>query len=199
MYDKYTNALAATVVKMFSEEKLDPSAEEIAEAHFPDHILPPPQGGEITDGIRKRLVKIHHIVEREYEIPCCLVTETYYTVFRSKPVDEITIREAYRCIPGGYHNSRYGLRRQAGDNDVIWRAAVERNLISAAGKEKRSVDRVLAAVATEDLSNENALALIRQLRERSEPEKPEIIQRLFKELEDEEDGVPRELEEGDED
>jgi hypothetical protein len=178
MADKYTNELAATVVRMFNDGLQDPSADEIAEEHFPDKAL----GGEIADGIRKRFLKIRDIVEEQYEIPCALVTETYYTVYRHRPLETMTVRDAYRCIPGGYHNPRYGIRKQQGDDDLIWRATVERNLISAAGKEKKSVDRVLAAVASEDISSENARELIDQLRDRATPDKPEIIAKLYEVL-----------------
>ena len=180
MADKYTTEIATTVVRLFNEGLQDPSADEIAEAHFPDKAL----GGEIADGIRKRFLKIRDIVEEQYEIPCALVTETYYTVYRHRPSETMTIRDAYRCIPGGYHNPRFGIRKQQGDDDLIWRATVERNLISAAGKEKKSVDRVLTAVASGDVSSENARELIDQLRSRAEPEKPEIIAKLYEALGD---------------
>lgn len=192
MADKYTTALAATVNRLFDEGVTDPSADEIAEAHFPDQ----PLGREIAFGIRQRLIKIRNIVEDVYSTPCALVTETYYALYRHTPMEGLSMKQAYQCIPGGYGKERQGIRKQQGDDDLIWRATVERNLISAAGKEKKSVDRVLAAVASEDISSENARGLIDQLRSKALPEQPEIIAKLYEALEG--DGAP-ELEAGDDD
>lgn len=176
---RYTLRLADTVVQMFANGIIDPSAAEIADAHFaPQSDL----GTEIAEGIRQRLIKIRDIVEEIHGIPCALVSEVYYVRFRVTPPTEI--RDAYLCIPGGYGKGRHGIRKHDGDGDMIWRATQERNLISAGGKEKKSVDRVLAAVATGDVSNENALALIGSLREAAEPDRPEIIAQLFDQLDD---------------
>jgi hypothetical protein len=183
--DRYTQELAGTVVGLFNSGVPDPSAEEIAENHFPERAL----GGEIVEGIRKRLVRVQRHVEDVYELPVCLVTQRYYAIYRETP--PVTMKEAHSCIPGGRHNHSFGIRKQNGDGDLIWQATIERDLLSAAGKEKRVTDRVLAAVAGEDLSNENAVRLLQEMRTKALPERPEIAQQLFQAVE-----TRLELEEG---
>jgi len=176
MADKYTTELAETVVELFGEGTTDPNAEEIAEAHFPEKTL----GREIESGIAERLIKIRNVIEEAYEIPCALVSETYYVRYRDSP--PATMHEAYACIPGGWHKKSYGIRRQNGDDDLIWRATIERVLISAAGKEKKGVDRVLSAVALDDLSSQSARDLLGEMRTRAEPERQELARKLYDEI-----------------
>ena len=64
--DPYVIELAQTVNVMFGEGKFDPSADEIAEVHFPDRDL----GGEIVEGIRKRLRKVRDVLEVDYQRLC---------------------------------------------------------------------------------------------------------------------------------
>ena len=188
MHDKFTNELAATVYDLFKSGKTDPSAEEIAAAHFPNKTLP----NDITEVVRKRLIKVRNVIQDVYEIPVCLVTEKYYVLYRDAP--PVHMKDAHACLPGGYNKGAWGVRRQNGDSDLIWQAMMEKNLISAAGKEKKSTDRVLRAVELEDLSDENALRLLQQLREHAAPEKPEIAMRLFAAIEEQ-----KQLEAGEED
>lgn len=177
MHDKYTNELAGTVFKLFQDGTSDPSAEEIAEAHFPERAL----GGEIVEGIRKRLFKIRNVIEHVYETQVSLVSEKYYVLYRFTPPE--TMKAAYSCLAGGYHKQAWGLRRHDGDADLIWQAQTERNMVSAAGKEKASTDRVLTAIESDDLSDESAIRLLTKMRESALPDRPELAARLFTEIE----------------
>ncbi len=56
--DEYVWELATTVTEMFAVGTTDPSATEIAQAHFPGKAL----GGEIHEGIRKRLHRIRDVL-----------------------------------------------------------------------------------------------------------------------------------------
>src|SRR5438132_12656823 len=91
--DHFVTQVAATVSGMF-EENPDPSADEIAKAHFPERALAP----EIIESIRKRLHRIREVLETVYDLPVYLLSFTYYSRFRDAP--PATNSDARRCVPG---------------------------------------------------------------------------------------------------
>lgn len=175
--EPYVIELAQTVNSLFSKGTNDPSAEEIAEAHFPDRAL----GGEIIEGIRKRLRRIRNILEEDYEHPVYLLTHTYYSRYRHEP--PTTEAEGRRCIPGGYGISSAGLRLHTdGETDLIWQAMISQNLISGAGKVKKSVDRTVNAVEEKRLPKPRAAAILDVARQRIAPENPALARKIMKAL-----------------
>jgi hypothetical protein len=141
--DKYNRELAETVNKLFSEQKTDPRAEEIADTHFGGKAV----GGEIIDGIRKRLPTINRIIEQDYEHLSCVVSEKYYTLVRSGQLKlfEMTDAEAQKCLPIGHGNRSEGIRLCTESNDVIYQAAVKQGLASGTGLVTAGVGRARKA------------------------------------------------------
>jgi hypothetical protein len=124
--DNYNRELAASINKMFANKRRDPNALEIAEFHFDGKAL----GGEVVDGIRKRLPKIARILEDEYERRACVVGEKYYTLFRDqKNLFPMTAEEeATKYLPLGVGVRPMGIRLCPNADDLIYRAAVKHNL-----------------------------------------------------------------------
>jgi hypothetical protein len=175
--ERYVVELAQTVTAMFEKGNSDPAAEEIAEAHFPDKAL----GGEIIEGIRKRLRRVRDVLEQDFELPVYLLNHTYYTRFRENP--PTTEADAKRCIPGGFRVATAGLRLNTdGDEDLIWQAMISNNLISGAGKVKKSVDRTLDAVEEDRLTKPHAARLMDRGRRKAEPNKPALANEVMKAL-----------------
>jgi hypothetical protein len=175
--DPYVLELAETVSRIFAEGNTDPSAEEIAKAHFPERAL----GGEIVDGIRKRLRRVRDILETDYDFPVCLLSHTYYVRYRKNPPK--TESDARRCIPGGRAVTAAGIRMQTdGDADLIWQAMVSVNLASGAGKMKKSADRTLEAVADHRLDSPHAAALLNRAHQQAKPERTALASQVMKTL-----------------
>ncbi|MEK6277744.1 MAG: hypothetical protein AABM29_07020 [Actinomycetota bacterium] len=172
----YVVELAQTVNEMFTSGDIAPSAEDIAEAHFPNKAL----AGEIIESVRKRLAKIRNILEEDYELPVCLLSATYYTRFRDNPPQ--TDADARRCIPMGHGKSTAGIRLQQGDDDLIWEAMVRQNLAAGAGKLKKSTDRTLDAVTEGRLSQQHGGALITQAQRRAAPDQPGLAEKITEAL-----------------
>jgi hypothetical protein len=78
--DQYIIQLAETVHNMFERGVTDPSAQEIAEAHFPGKALP----GDIIESVRKQLHRVRTVLLEDYDQPVYLLSRTYYNRFRSK-------------------------------------------------------------------------------------------------------------------
>jgi len=169
----YVEELAETINRMFGAGISDPSAREIAEAHFPEKAL----GGEITEGIRKRLHKIRDILEQDYLHPVCLVSRTYYSRFRREAPK--TVADAARCLPIGYGKKQQGVYLQRGADDLIWEAMLQSNLASGAGKVKRSANRALDGVEGGRLSAQRAGELLSETRQHLAPDKPELAEQVI--------------------
>lgn len=176
--DLYIVELAQTVAQMFEAGNVDPSAEEIAETHFGRTVL----GGEITEGVRKRLKKIRDLLEEDFGLLVCLLRRNYYTQQRRDNPPQ-TEAEARACIAaGGFRIPAHGIRLQTGDSDLIWQAIMQRNLTSGAGKVKKSVDRTLDAVGQNQLSRPRAARLLDDAQQRMAPKDPTLAKRVMKEL-----------------
>lgn len=173
MRDLYAVALAKTIADLFAQGKKDPSADEIAEAHF--HMDLRYLGGEVVDGIRKRLCKVRDILEYEFGFPVYLVNYTYYSRYRELPPQRV--EEARRCLPGGQSfitinkenkivrtsfNSRTsaGIRLNDGQGDFIYQAALDWQLKSAAKKGGKLKGRTVKAVKENRLSTKDAASML---------------------------------------
>ena len=162
--DMYNRQLAETVNEMFAAGKTDPRAEEIAGTHFDGRAV----GGEIIDGIRKRLPTISRIIEQDYEHQACVVSEKYYTLFRSKQTKlfEMTDAEAQKCLPIGQGNRSEGIRLCTESNDVIYQAAVNQGLAAGAGLIVAGVGRAKKATEHGHIPEDRAVRFAENLREK---------------------------------
>jgi hypothetical protein len=125
--DSYNRELAASINKLFEQKKLDPNALEIAQFHFEGKSV----GGEVIDGIRKRLPKIARMMEQDYERRVCVVSEKYYTIFRNQPeMFPLTEGDATRFLPLGTGVRPMGIRLCPDVDDPIYRAAIKNGLVS---------------------------------------------------------------------
>lgn len=179
---EYVGDLATTVNRMFADGIRDPRADEIAHQHFTwtnpatgdrtERVL----GSEIIDGVRQRLPKIRAVLEAEYGHPVCLVSSTYYSRFRHKPIE--TKADARRCLPLGHAVSAQGIYLQSGVDDPIYREMLEVNGTSGAAKVRRSFDRVLDAFNVGRLTPTAAQNLFSDTQRQLAPSKPEMAARL---------------------
>lgn len=173
---EYVVALARTVDQMFSDGVNDPSAAEVADAHFQNWVL----GGEIAEGIRKRLRKIRDILQEEYQYPVCLVGKTYYDIFRGKrPI--LTAQDAHRCLPLGYSMTAQGLYRPLGKDDPIWQASVTLSASQGAAKVKSAYDRELSALEEGRLSEKHATSMITSTQQQMVPKQEKLFERVLAE------------------
>lgn len=174
---EYVHELGQTVHQLFSEGVTDPSAAEIAGAHFPERAL----GGEIVEGIRKRLGKVRDFLEENYpEFPICLVSHTYYVRYRDNL--PTTTAEARRCLPVGHAVKQEGIRLQSGEDDLIWQQAIALNLASGAGKMRKSANRALAAYGNQRLTEDDAARLLTEAQSRAQPDDPDTAEHLLEAL-----------------
>lgn len=110
---------------MFAKNRLDPDAIEVGNFHFGGKAL----GGEVIDGIRKRLPKIAQMIEQDYELRACVVSEKYYTLFRDQPaLFPMTEEDATKCLPLGVGVRPMGIRLCPKADDLIYRVAVKHGL-----------------------------------------------------------------------
>lgn len=169
---EYVDELAVTVNEMFADGKRDPNASDIANAHFGDR----PLGGEIVEGIRKRLHKIRKVLEEVFEQPVCLLGKTYYTRYRNKPI--ATEADARRCLPIGHAMAAQGIYLPEGADDLIYRAALLLASTQGTGKVKKVYDRTLDGYETGRLTEDQASEIISATRQRMIPDRPELAERL---------------------
>lgn len=174
--DNYNRELAETVTKMFSDGQIDPRAEEIADFHFEHRAV----GGEIIDGIRKRLPTILRLIEEIYELPASLVSEKYYVRFRGRFQNELlplplTEAEARKCIPVGHGVRTEGIRLSSGENDLIYKAAVEQGLSTGVGKVAAGITRTKKALEDGRFPQDQVERMAANAREKAAiPSKAEI-------------------------
>ena len=176
--DHYAIELARTVNDMFASGKLDPAAWEIAEEHFPDRAL----GGEIIDGIQKRLPRVRNILEEEFNHAVYLLSKTYYIRgFRDNPP---TIEaDARQCIPRGRTKRSTGIRLNTDkDTDLIYILSLGYNLSSGGSKVKKTVDRITTAVQEKRLTMKRAESLLGGLQKELEPSRQKLADEIMKEL-----------------
>ncbi len=161
---EYVEELAQTVNMLFANDVTDPSTREIAEAHFPGLAL----GGEIIEGIRKRLHKICDVLEGDYGHPVVLVSRTYYSRFRKEKPK--TMADAMRCHPIGYGKNQFGIYLPTDTEDLVYRAMLQSNRAQGAGKVKRNADRAVDAADGDRLTE----------LQRTLPARPELAQRVLR-------------------
>jgi Ni,Fe-hydrogenase III large subunit len=179
---QYVAELAETVNNMFAAGIYDPSADEIARAHFPDRAL----AGEIVESVRKRLPRVRNVLEQDYEHPVCLLSPTYYTRFRKTP--PINEAEARRCLPMGHGVRAAGIRLQTqGDEDLIWQAMLSQDIASGAGKVRKAGDRTLTAVEEHRLEMPRAASLLKRAQKQAAPENLALASEVMKALPAEEE------------
>lgn len=171
--DHFVTQVAATVNGMFAENP-DPSADEIAKAHFPNYALAP----EIIESIRKRLHRIRAVLETVYDLPVYLLSYTYYSRFRDSP--PATDAEARRCVPGIGPGARAeGIRLHTGDSDRLYQAWLDQNYASGAAKVKKQSDRVLSAVQDDRLAKPHAGSIMRRGFKQAEPKNPKLAREVM--------------------
>lgn len=193
--DQYVIELAQTTKRLFDEGNTDPNAEEIAQAHFRMTTL----GGEIEEGVRKRLAKIRNILESDpqrggFGLSVYLVSKGYYLLgYRHNPPQNEN--EARECLVVGRprENRREeaekgnpavaGIRKYTGDDDLVWRELVRQGLRSAAGKEKKNKDKVLDEYEQGNLSATNGHELFAEKERLAEPEHLAALTQMQHEIE----------------
>jgi hypothetical protein len=180
--DKYVQELAETASKLFEGGITNPTAEDIAEANFPGRAL----GGEIAEGVRKRLHQIRDVLFEDYDYLVCLLSRKYYIKHESKE-PPANLSEARKCIPVGAGVKTVGIHLFSGDDDLIWQAAVQHNLATGGGKFKKSVDITVNAVSDGLLEAGTAGAMLREGQKRAEAESPALVEGLVAELPEGED------------
>jgi hypothetical protein len=175
--DKYAIELASTVTDLFNSGMVDPSAEEIAYAHFPGRYIP----GDVIEGVRKRLARVRALVEEGYGLQVYPLSRRYYLQFRKSP--PTTVDEGRLCLPTGRGYRMEGLRLVLDANtDFGWQAMIDHQINSGAGKMKANIDRTLDAVKTGSLENGRAAEILRHAAERAEPKNQMIADRVRKQL-----------------
>jgi hypothetical protein len=174
--DKYNRELADTVNQMFGSHRRDPSADEIAEVHFGGKAV----GGEVIDGIRKRLPKISRLIEQNYEHLVCVVSETYYARFRNEPPQ--TDADARKCIPVGQGVRSMGIRLSAGENDLIYQSALRQGLATGGAKFKKGVDRTVEATTAGRVPRKRAARLLKEAQTIVAPKRPKELGKIMQEL-----------------
>lgn len=173
----YILELASTVNLLFAAGINDPQASEIAHKHFADRTL----GGEIIEGVRKRLPRIRRVLEEDYGHQVCPLGRTYYTRFRRRP--PLTRADARRCLPVGHGMRQEGLYRLSGGSDeLIWREWQSLNANSGWSKGKRTTDRLLQAVADGQLPESAAAELLADGLRHAQPDNPELAARVMRAL-----------------
>jgi hypothetical protein len=193
--DQYVIELAQTTKRLLDEGNIDPSADEIAYAHFGRTVL----GGAIEEDIRKRLGKIRTILEEDpqrggYGLTVYLVSKGYYTLgYRHNPPQTKT--EASQCLvvgrPRGSSKEEAqkgnpavaGIRKYTGDDDLIWQELQRVSLRSAAGKEKKATDRILGEYEQGNLSATNGQNLFAEKERFAAPDHLAALTQMRTELE----------------
>lgn len=113
----YVIELADSVKEMFDEGTLDPSAEEIAAHHFAGKEI----SCEISEGVRRRLVKIKAVLKESLGLDVYLVNQRYYLEFRSK--HPTTLAASHACVPDLKGITAFGIRLVTCDDDLVWKAS----------------------------------------------------------------------------
>jgi hypothetical protein len=173
--EQYIIELAETVHKLFGNDVTDPSAREIAEAHFPDRALV----GDIIESVRKRLHKVRAVLEEDYDQPVYLLSRTYYNRFRRNPPQNES--DARRCIPTGYGKQTEGIRLQTnGDDDLIYQATLSHSFSAGAGLVRKQTNRVVHAVEDERLGEPRAGSMLYRAAKQAESENPALVNKLVR-------------------
>ena len=181
----YVTQLAATVNDMFAEGNTDPSAEEIATAHFEGKAL----AGEIIESVRKRLNRVRDALAEFYNHDVYLLNRRYYVRYRhNQPTTEA---EARLCLPIGHGVQASGIRLNTGENDLIYQVSLSHGMASGAGKVKKGANRTLHAVEDHRLEMPRAAAMLQRVQNQAAPDNlalaTEVMQAALPEAEDEDE------------
>ena len=148
--DPYVNLLTKSVLDLVAKGLRDPSVSEIAAEAFPQNIEPPHDpldqppglGGEVYDGIAKRLSKIRLELEEAEGVLAATVNFHYYKNGYRR-YDRITDGQAAHAIP------RAGLKAQGirvainGEHDPVylaWQSANGKPGATRVGRASSSLD-----------------------------------------------------------
>lgn len=143
---EFSSEVATTVKKLFDAGNIDPSAEEIAVEHFGRKIIP----SDAVSVIRKRLKQVKALLEKNYDLPSCLLSELYYIEendkkFRHNP--PTNDNDARLCLPWGYGKVAWGLLLEKDNAHArIWKAALDLNMTAGAGRVRCAADQAVAGV-----------------------------------------------------
>jgi hypothetical protein len=173
---EYVLELASTANQLFAEGLNDPQAAEIAHKHFGDRSL----GGEIIEGVRKRLPRIRRVLSEDYGAETVPLSRTYYTRFRRQP--PTTVADARRCLPVGHGVRQEGLYRLSGADDLIWSEWQQLQANTGARKVKHRYDIILGAVASGHLTPTMAAEALAEIAERAQPDDRELAARVLRAL-----------------
>lgn len=148
--DPYVNLLTKAVIDLFDKGVRDPSVSEIAAQAFPHMIQPPADpldqpgglGGEVYDGIAKRLGKIRlELEEVEGKLAATVNVRYYQLDFRH--ATKITATEAAVSMPAPGHKAQ-GIRMAInGEHDPIylaWQTANGKPGATRTGRAAKSLD-----------------------------------------------------------
>jgi len=144
--------LVEAVVSLVNSDNTDPSAEEIAQKYYGRKTL----GDGALDDVRKKLPKIRKSLERDYGLQATLVNGRYYERYRNESC--VTIHEGRRCLPVGRGLRTAGIKI-AGRGDFIFAAAIQRGIDSGAGKVVTCQRRLIKAVGSGAVANEQAVLI----------------------------------------
>lgn len=188
--DAYTHELAATVDQMFADDHTDPSAEEIAVEHFGRDVL----GGEIIDGVIKRLKAILRILDEIYDHQVCLISNRYYLKTAKRPSyreqPPKTEAEARICLPLGHAVRGIGIWLSKGDDDLIYQAAIRQGFASGGAKVRIGLDRTLEGMREGRIPEERAVQLIEDAERSATPVGITELEKIRKRAETEKPALP---------
>jgi hypothetical protein len=152
--DAYVNRITKAALALIKDDGIrDPSVSEIAcrmlkEPLPSDPLAQPPQlGGEIYNGVSKRLKKVRQQLEDVHGVQCALISGQYYLLkFREHGIDDFD--DARLCMPSGSGNKSVGLYAVvpgAKGGNLIYQAWLEFNGKSGGARTNRALVQTLKA------------------------------------------------------
>ena len=155
--DPYVNRIVKAALALIRDDGIrDPSVSEIAcrmlkEPPPSEPLAQPPQlGGEIYNGVVKRLKKVRQQLEDVHGVQCALISSQYYLQrFRDLGVDDLN--DARLCMPSGSGNKSVGLFAVvpgAKGGNLVYQAWLEFNGKSGGSRTNRALVQTLKAHET---------------------------------------------------
>jgi hypothetical protein len=163
--DAYTNRIVKTAKKLIESGVTDPSATEITcallrEPPPSDPLAQPGQlGGEIYNGVIKRLPLVRRQLEDVELIQCAMISSMYYTLgHRHHPIEDED--EARMCLPSPGRRAIGLVACKEGEDNLIYRLWLEFNIKPGASRTRRSLVQAGLAYKNGVLTAGNATAVI---------------------------------------
>ena len=171
--DPYVNRIVKAAKRLIERGLTDPSASEIACEMLGDPQpadplgQPAALGGEIYNGVVRRLPKVRRQLEDVENIQCALISSMYYKLGkRVRPVDDTD--DALMCLPSARRipntddrDSAVGLLAvKEGDENLIYRLWLEANGKPGASRTRRALEQAAKAHAAGLLTADNAGSVI---------------------------------------